>query len=209
MAGLQVHADALWGKVSSWQLAKVTAWLGRMARSSSWFFSRMPLSSLTPSGFTSATALADLSARPMRRSPGHTLMLCGLLGGLRRQGQVRLSGAQQAVSRELGRRSTSDRLPQWSGGSVFGAKRSSPKSPFSCWTASAQASKFAGFRWKAGPDDHFAQFSAFGPENGEFQPAEVLPSKRQPAKVLPLTRPLNLSPSKSVSNTSARRACYH
>ena len=42
----------------------------------------MPLSSLTPSGSTSATAtktpLGIFPPAPMRRSPGHTLMLCGL-----------------------------------------------------------------------------------------------------------------------------------
>ena len=74
VAGLQVQADAV---VEGEPLAA-----GRVARSSSWFFSRMPLSSLTPSGSTSATAtktpLGIFPPAPMRRSPGHTLMLCGL-----------------------------------------------------------------------------------------------------------------------------------
>ena len=54
MAGLQVQADAV---VEGEALAAdvVTAWLSRVARTSSWFFSRMP-SSLTPAGSTSATA---------------------------------------------------------------------------------------------------------------------------------------------------------
>ena len=51
-------------------------WLGRVAHSSSWFFSRMPLSSLTPSGSTSATAtktpLGIFPPAPTRRSPGQT-----------------------------------------------------------------------------------------------------------------------------------------
>ena len=72
MAGLQVQADAV---VEGEPLA---AGVG----SSSCFFSRTPLSSLTPSGSTSATAtktpLSIFPPAPMRRSPGHTLMLCGL-----------------------------------------------------------------------------------------------------------------------------------
>ena len=60
-------------------------WLGRVAHSSSWFFST-PLSSLTPSGSTSATAtktpLGIFPPGPMRRSPGHTLMLITPILGL-------------------------------------------------------------------------------------------------------------------------------
>ena len=45
----------------------------------------LQLSSLTPSGSTSATAtktpLGIFPPAPMRRSPGHTLMLCGLFWG--------------------------------------------------------------------------------------------------------------------------------
>ena len=81
VAGLQVQADAV---VEGEPLA---AGVGHCSAgwpaSSSWFFSRMPL---TPSGSTSATAtktpLGIFPPAPMRRSPGHTLMLCGLFWGV-------------------------------------------------------------------------------------------------------------------------------
>ena len=44
--------------------------------------SRTPLSSLTPSGSATKTPLGIFPPAPMRRSPGHTLMLCGLFWGV-------------------------------------------------------------------------------------------------------------------------------
>ena len=47
----------------------------------------------------------------------------------------------------------------------------SEESVFCKWDA--RASKFAGFRGKRAPDNHFAQFSAFGPEKRQIPGAPV------------------------------------
>ena len=75
----------------------------------------------------------------------------------------------------------------------FGAKRSNPKSPFSCRTASGMPKppNSQVFGGKRAPDDHFAQFSAFGPEKRR------IPARRACHRLSPLvtaSSPLSLGP---------------
>ena len=105
VAGLQVQADAVVeGEALAAGVGNCVARPG--GRSSSWFFSRMPLSSLTPSGSTSATAaktpLGIFPPAPMRRSPGHTLMLCGLFWGVWLHPLVRFVATHDFQLQELG-----------------------------------------------------------------------------------------------------------
>ena len=96
---------------------------------------------------------------------------------------------------------------------AFAQLRSAPQAPFfgaksapngrvrgvrfSCRTASGMPKppNSQVFGGKRAPDDHFAQFSTFGPEKRR------IPARRACHRLSP--------PMSPVSNTSARRACHH